>query len=157
MSKIIKVSTDLKITVHDFPEGTLYEQIEQLCEQIGNGCDMIENVMPRRLYRELGHATMGLRKNSKYVSMLVDEEALCRENIPLNMIGCWLYETGKHKNPILGNILFVGNEYKNGGISFCGIEEATFDRLHTQLRNMVLSMKASIPGAIASACGDWNE
>lgn len=48
MSKIIKVSTDLEVTVHDFPQGTIREQNRQLCELIGNGCEMIEHVMPRR-------------------------------------------------------------------------------------------------------------
>ena len=57
MSKIIKVSTDLEVTVHDFPQGTIREQNRQLCELIGNGCEMIEHVMPRRLYNELGHTT----------------------------------------------------------------------------------------------------
>lgn len=57
MSKIIKVSTDLEVTVHDYPEGMLETQNRQLCELIGDGCDMIENVMPKRLYRELGHTT----------------------------------------------------------------------------------------------------
>ena len=55
MSKIIKVSMDLEVTVHDFPEGRLETQNRQLCELIGDGCDMIESVMPKRLYRELGH------------------------------------------------------------------------------------------------------
>ena len=44
MSKIIKVSTDLEVTVHDFPQGTIREQNRQLCELIGNGCEMIEHV-----------------------------------------------------------------------------------------------------------------
>lgn len=74
MSKIIKVSTDLEVTVHDYPEGMLETQNRQLCELIGDGCDMVENVMPKRLYRELGHTTTVLRENSKCVSMLVDEE-----------------------------------------------------------------------------------
>lgn len=55
MSKIIKVSTDLEVTVHDYPEGMLETQNRQLCELIGDGCDMVENVMPKRLYRELGN------------------------------------------------------------------------------------------------------
>ena len=73
MSKIIKISTDLKVTVHDFPQGTIREQNRQLCELIGNGCEMIEHVMPRRLYNELGHTTEVKRENSKCVAMLVDE------------------------------------------------------------------------------------
>ena len=55
MSKIIKVSTDLEVTVHDFPQGNMREQNRVLYELIGNGCDMIEHVMPVRLYNELGH------------------------------------------------------------------------------------------------------
>ena len=43
MSKIIKVSTDLEVTVHDYPEGMLETQNRQLCELIGDGCDMVEN------------------------------------------------------------------------------------------------------------------
>ena len=46
MSKIIKVSTDLEVTVHDFPQGNMGEQNRALYELIGNGCDMIEHVMP---------------------------------------------------------------------------------------------------------------
>lgn len=37
MSKIIKVSTDLEVTVHDYPEGMLETQNRQLCELIGDG------------------------------------------------------------------------------------------------------------------------
>lgn len=54
MSKIIKVSTELEVTVHDFPQGNMREQNRALYELIGNGCDMIEHVMPVRLYNELG-------------------------------------------------------------------------------------------------------
>lgn len=56
MSKIIKVSTELEVTVHDFPQGNMREQNRALYELIGNGCDMIEHVMPVRLYNELGHS-----------------------------------------------------------------------------------------------------
>lgn len=36
--KIIKISTELEMTIHDFPEGTMREQNKVLCELIGNGC-----------------------------------------------------------------------------------------------------------------------
>ncbi|MCI7739163.1 MAG: hypothetical protein MSR29_07240 [Lachnospiraceae bacterium] len=146
MSKIIKVSTDLKITVHDFPEGTISEQNRQLCELIGNGCSMIENVMPKRLYTGFGHTTHVTSKDSKCVSMLVDEEFLFRSNSKPNLIGSYMYETDKHKNPILGNVLFVGNEYKGDGISFCGIERGTFDCLYKQL--IALAEIATYAGAV---------
>ena len=142
MSKIIKVSTDLEITVHDFPEGSLREQNKQLCELIGNGCDMIEHVMPKRLYNELGHTTQISGENSKCVSMLVDEEFMYRDNPQMNLIGCCLYETDKHHCPILGNVLFVGEAYVGDGIAFTGIEPEVFETLHQQLENMAMAIKA---------------
>lgn len=144
MSKIIKVSMNLEVTVHDFPDGTLTEQNRKLYELIGNGCDMIENVMPKRLYRELGHTTTVLRENSKCVSMLVDEEFSFRNGLQPNLIGCYLYETDKHGSPIMGDILFVGLAHIGDGIGFTGIEPETFDTLHKQLKNMALAMKATM-------------
>lgn len=141
MGKIIKVSIDLEVTVHDFPEGALTEQNKKLYELIGNGCNMIENVMPKRLYRELGHTTTVLKENSKCVSMLVDEEFLFRNGLRPNLIGCYLYETDKHRSPIMGNILFVGNAYIGDGIEFTGIELETFETLYAQLKNMAMAFK----------------
>ena len=136
MSKIIKVSTDLKVTVHDFPQGTIREQNRQLCELIGNGCEMIEHVMPRRLYNELSHTTEVKCENSKCVAMLVDEEFLFKNELQLNPIGCYLYETDKHGSPIMGNILFVGDTYTGDGITFSGIEEEIFNKLYEQLKQL---------------------
>lgn len=141
MGKIIKVSMGLEVTVHDFPEGTLESQSRQLCDLIGNGCDMLEHVMPKRLYRELGHTTTVLRENSKCVSMLVDEEFVYRNGLHPNMIGCYLYETDRHRSPIMGNILFVGNAYIRDGIEFTGIEPEIFETLYTQLKNMAMAFK----------------
>lgn len=36
--KIIKVSTELEMSVHEFPEGTMREQNKALYDLIGNGC-----------------------------------------------------------------------------------------------------------------------
>ena len=36
--KIIRITTDLEMTVHDFPEGTHEEQNHELRELIGNDC-----------------------------------------------------------------------------------------------------------------------
>ena len=35
--KIIKISTELEMTIRDFPEGTMREQNKVLCELISNG------------------------------------------------------------------------------------------------------------------------
>ncbi len=145
---IIKVSTNLEVSTHTFPEGTLEEQRRQLCALIGNGCTMLEMVRPRRLYGnsagELEHTLEILEKGkSKAVGMLVDEEFLCRDNKPeINMIGSYLYESDKHGSPILGNILFVGLAYgKDGGIDFTGIEEEIFKKLYEQLLTISINLK----------------
>ena len=39
--KIIKISTELEMTIHDFPEGTMREQNKALYELIGNGYALI--------------------------------------------------------------------------------------------------------------------
>lgn len=143
MSKIIKVSTDLEVTVHDFPQGNMREQNRALYELIGNGCDMIEHVMPVRLYNELGHSDHVKRSNSKCVSMLIDEEGLLKDN-EANLIGSYLYGVDQHGQRIVGNVLFVTDVYEGDGISFTGIEPETFEKLHEQLKNMAVAMKATV-------------
>lgn len=44
--KIIKVSTELEMSVHEFPEGTMREQNKVLYGLIGNGCDLVEHCLP---------------------------------------------------------------------------------------------------------------
>lgn len=41
--KIIKISTGLEMSVHEFPIGTIREQNKALCELIGNSCDLVEH------------------------------------------------------------------------------------------------------------------
>ena len=60
--KIIKVSTELEMSVHEFPEGTMREQNKVLYGLIGNGCDLVEHVMPKRLYTELKMPCHGGRR-----------------------------------------------------------------------------------------------
>ena len=49
--------------------------------------------------------------------------------------GSYLYETDRHGHPIMGNILFVGEEWGSDGIDFCGIEDSVFENLKYLLRN----------------------
>lgn len=141
--KLIKISTKLELTVHDFPTGTHGEQNEYLRELIGEDCRLYEHVMPKRLYTDLKMKNHPTKIPGQCVSMLIDEEGLLKEgNIP-NLIGSYLYETDKHKIPIMGNVLFVGEEWTGDGIDFCGIEEETFKLLELELNNMVYAMKAT--------------
>lgn len=76
--KMIKATTDLKLTEHEFPSGTIDEQNRFLRELIGD----------------------------------------------------------EHGHPIMGNVLFVGEEWTSGGIGFCGIEESVFQELKAKLESV---------------------
>ena len=131
-----------ELTVHEFPIGTHARQNQFLRELIGNYCSIYEHVMPRRLYTELHMKDEPTEVPGQCVSMLVDEEGRLKEN-ELNLIGSYLYETDRHKNYIMGNVLFVGEELTDNGIDFCGIEESTFKVLEQQLNKMILEGKAA--------------
>lgn len=138
--KIIKVSTDLEISIHEFPEGEYDQQNKVLRELIGNHCDIYEHVMPNRLYSELHMKNEVSKIPGQCVSMLVDEEGTLKDNKE-NAVGSYLYETDKHGYPIMGNILFIGEAYGGEGIDFCGIEDSVFEQLLFQLTHMIEVMK----------------
>lgn len=52
---LIKISTDLELSVHEFPTGTHEEQNNKLRELIGNDCRLYEHVIHYRSQKEGGH------------------------------------------------------------------------------------------------------
>lgn len=138
--KLIRITTDNEISVHEFPSGGYAKENRFLRELIGNHCDIYEHVMPSRLYTELHMKSRPTKVPGQCVSMLIDEEGLLKENEP-NLIGSYLYETDRHGHPIMGNILFVGEEWGEDGIDFCGIEDSVFENLKLQLDHMIGVMK----------------
>lgn len=140
--KLIKISTDLELFVHEFPDGSREEQNQFLQELIGNNCRIYEHVMPDRIYTELHMFDRPSKIPGQCVSMLIDEDGRLKENVP-NMIGSYLYRTEQHGCPIMGNILFVGEELSGGGIDFCGIEDSVFELLELELKNLILTMKTT--------------
>lgn len=137
---LIRISTDMQLSVHEFPNGGYKEQNRFLRDLIGNGCSTYEHVMPSRLYSELHMKNRPTKVPGQCVSMLVDEEGLLKENEP-NPVGSYLYETDRHGYPVMGNILFVGEVYGRDGIDFCGIEDSVFEQLHSQLTHMIEAIK----------------
>ena len=137
--KLIKISTDLELSVHEFPEGTHEEQNQFLQELIGNNCCIYEHVRPVRLYREW-NITARPDIPGQCVSMLVDEEGRYKPNAE-NPVGSYLYGADEHGQPIMGNILFVGEERGRNGIDFCGIEDNTFEMLEWKLDSLIYAMK----------------
>lgn len=80
--KIIKVSADLKLTMHEFPTGSHEEQNQFLRDLIGNNCDIYEHVVPNRLYTEFHMTDRPTNVPGQCVSMLVDEEGMLKDNKP---------------------------------------------------------------------------
>lgn len=147
--KLIRISTDLEMTVHEFPTGGHAEQNKALRALIGNDCRIYEHVLPKRLYTELHQKQRPTKIAGQFVSMLIDEEGRLKEQRVPNLIGSYLYETDRHGQPIMGNVLFVGEKWCSDGIDFCGIEESVFMDLELKLKNMILAMKATCMVEIA--------
>lgn len=138
--KIIRISTDNEISVHEFPdELSVSEQNQFLRELIGPKCSLVEHVMPKRLYSHLGGSNRVSRERGSCVSMLVDEEGLWHD-VPVNTVGSWLYETDIHGHFIVGNILIIGEVWHRDGINFCGMNEEQFSLLSPTLE--MLTKKA---------------
>lgn len=133
--KIIRISTDSGMSVHEFPEGTYREQNGELRRLIGPQCGLLEHVLPKRLYSELGVPGKVLREAGGFVSMLIDEEGLFHD-LDENPIGSYLYETDRHGHPIMGNILLVGEKLTKEGVDFCGISDKRLGLLYPQLADM---------------------
>ena len=121
---IIRLSSSGEVSIHEFPEGM--NVCKELARLIGEDCRMVERIRPERLYSvfkcqfEVDPVRPGVS-----ISMLGDEEFLMKEKLPeVNLIASWLYGTDLHKNPILGNVLFVGERRtSNGDITFCGLDD----------------------------------
>lgn len=122
--KILKLTTDNKITVHEYPTGDYKEQNTALSELIGNGCRLVEEVRPKRLYEKLKFKFTATENEGDSVSMLVDEEGLLKDVIEVNPIASYLYEADKHGSIIAGDVLFIGEQLdSDGAISYCGLSE----------------------------------
>lgn len=148
--KIIKVSTDNVVSVHDYPEGSFREQNAVLVELIGNGCEMLECVRPKRLYEKLRFQCQPTINEGESVTMLVDEEGLLKDEIVVNPIGRYLYEIDKHGYPIAGNILFVGEQMSGDDILYCGLSDTNFLRLKYCLDKMVSCLSSEV-----QVCRKW--
>lgn len=140
MKKLVRVSTDLQVTIHDYPEGSYQMQNKALRKLIGKDCDLYESVSPKRLYSKVKIGKK-MEKEGHRMVMLVDEEGLLK-SLESNILGSWLYETDKHGYPIAGNVLFVGTKYTGMGIDFCGISEDAAESLKKEFEEQIAKGKA---------------
>lgn len=82
---------------------------EQIC------ADFVEPVHARGLH-------------SPYV-FLCDEDGKLKERPTINFLGSWLYETHKHGEPIVGDIMILKEEMDHGERDICGMEAGEADMM----------------------------
>lgn len=84
------------------------------------GVDWIEIVHPRRL--------------PEGFVMVVDEMGLMKDNAVLNPVGSWFYETDKHGDPIVGNVLIMKEIPGDEGPECSGMDGDDINRIFDLLR-----------------------
>lgn len=131
--KIIKITTENEITTLEFPEGDITSVNKRLYEMIGPKCELMEHVMPSRLYKILGASNRPKKEKGSCTSILMDEEAYYHD-LEVNVVGSWLYESDLHGNPILGNILVIGEYW--GGFTWMNSAECQMNNTTYYIHNL---------------------
>ena len=88
--KTVKVTTDNKISLIDVD----FSNLKSIQQAIGGHFETVRT----RLMVDYFH--------DPSVIMLVDEEGVIKE-LPLNPVGCALYDTPQHGCPIVGDLIFA--------------------------------------------------
>lgn len=92
-----------------------------------NGNITIENIT-KPLYKDInnligGHMEIvkpqGLPRN---LCMIIDDEGRLKSK-PINIIGSILFETAKHGQPIVGDIVITGEKYEDGECDITGLAD----------------------------------
>lgn len=133
---IIRIATNNEISIHPYPKCKNYSEENSALYQLIGDCDMIEHVMPKRLYSEVGGSNKVSQIEGSCVSMLIDEEGLLKYK-DINVVASYLYESDRHGSPIVGNVLIVGEKWERNGFSFCGISEIQFNTIFPKLKGLV--------------------
>lgn len=133
--KIIRITTDNEITTHEFPQGSISTVNKELYSLIGPHCDLMEHIMPKRLYQVLGASNKPNKELGSCTSMLMDEEA-CYHNLEVNLVASWLYESDIHGHPIMGNVLVIGEYWGSDGVQFCGMSDEQYNLLYPKLEEL---------------------
>lgn len=85
--KTLKITTDNKISVVDVN----FSDFKAIQQAIGGYFEIVKTQKLRNYFKTK-------------VVMIVDEEGLVK-NLPMNPMGCYFYDTDKHGNPIVGNVI----------------------------------------------------
>lgn len=119
--KMIKVTWDGQMSILPFPDDLegIYKALD---------AELFQVVTPGRLYTEFGVSKQITHHPGESVLMLCDEEGKIKGK-KLNILGSYLYGTDINMDPIVGDVLFIGQGIVYGEPDFCGMDELTLDRL----------------------------
>ena len=113
--KGLVVTTENEVFVKEFDQPLS----KSICEVIGG---YIEIVHPRGLAYPF--------------TMIVNEEGLLW-NLPLNLVGSYLYETHKHGHPIVGNIVIMAEGRTPSGYDITGLPDDAIESLKNQISQIL--------------------
>ena len=122
--KAITVTTDNIISIVEVKSNgsPLYKQMN---EAVGG---YYENVYPRRL--------------KEGFVMVVNEEGLLKE-LPLNIVGSYLYESDKHGQPIVGNVIILKLGHFQGEPDVVGLTDDEANEIMKDLLKIVEKLKGA--------------
>lgn len=110
MKKLLLLTEGPFLNISDVEVG---EEIELETYYKNLDCDCIDIVEPYGLDED------GRRK----YCLIVDDEALLKENPQINFFGSLLYGVLEHKQPLAGKVLVGKNKYTEDGICTTGLED----------------------------------
>lgn len=115
--------------VMNFPEA---DKLEWHYEQIR--CRCIDIVRPYGLMKLFEEA--GLKEASEY-SLVVDDEALLKDQPEINIIGSLLYGADEHGQPLCGTVLIAKDEMTDDGIDTVGLEDGEVKILFAAINELI--------------------
>lgn len=125
IAKGIVVTTDCTAYIGEFPY-----PLHRSCKPTLDG--YIETVHPRGLARPY--------------MMLVNEEGLLK-GLPLNPLGSLLYGTLEHGYPIVGNVIFMKDGYRNGEPDIVGLDDEDIGTLLSRFVELGVTPKETGNGS----------
>lgn len=69
-------------------------------------------------------------------TMIVNEEGLMQD-LPLNLVGSYLYEAHKHGHPIVGNIVIMAEGMTPSGYDITGLPDDAIESLKNQISQIL--------------------
>jgi len=122
--KAVTITTDNIVSIVEVQSNgsPLYKQMNEV---VGG---YYENVYPRRL--------------KEGFVMVVNEEGLMKE-LPLNIIGSYLYETDKHGSPIVGDVIILKLGHFQGEPDVVGLTDDEANEIMNDLLKTVEKLKGA--------------